>query len=234
MRKSVSVAMAVYNGEKYLKQQLDSILPQLTESDEIVISLDPSMDNSKLILDSYQDKRITIIDGPGKGVISNFENAIQHTQNEIIFLCDQDDVWNLEKVEKVLSAFDNNVKVVMHDAKIVDENLNIIENSYFSFRKSKLGILHNVLKNSYIGCCMAFTKELKEYILPFPDHLPMHDQWIGLVGEIKGKNILLENQLMLYRRHKDNVSNIEHSNLSQMIKWRISIIKALLSIKKVK
>ncbi len=232
MRKSVSVAMAVYNGEKYLKQQLDSILPQLTDYDEVIISLDPSMDNSKRILDSYYDKRIKIFDGPGKGVISNFENAIQHTQNDIIFLCDQDDVWSSGKVKKVLATFDHNVNVVMHDAKIVDENLEVIEDSYFSFRKSKLGILHNVLKNSYIGCCMAFSKELKEYILPFPNNLPMHDQWIGLVGEIKGKNIFLEDKLMLYRRHKDNVSNIQHSNLSQMIKWRFSIIKALLSVKR--
>lgn len=231
MRKSVSVAMAVYNGEKYLKQQLDSILPQLTDYDEIVVSLDPSKDNSKCILDSYQDKRIQVFDGPGKGVIANFENAIQRTKNEIIFLCDQDDVWNSKKVNKVLSVFNQNVNVVMHDAKIVDENLEVIEDSYFTFRKSKLGILHNILKNSYIGCCMAFRKELKPFILPFPNNLPMHDQWIGLVGEIKGKNVLLKDKLMLYRRHQDNVSNIEHSNLSQMIKWRISILKAIKKVK---
>ncbi len=231
MRKSVSVAMAVYNGEKYLKQQLDSILPQLTDYDEIVVSLDPSKDNSKCILDSYQDKRIQVFDGPGKGVIANFENAIQRTKNDIIFLCDQDDVWNSKKVNKVLSVFNQNVNVVMHDAKIVDENLEVIEDSYFTFRKSKLGILHNILKNSYIGCCMAFRKELKPFILPFPNNLPMHDQWIGLVGEIKGKNVLLKDKLMLYRRHQDNVSNIEHSNLSQMIKWRISILKAIKKVK---
>lgn len=231
MRKSVSVAMAVYNGEKYLKQQLDSILPQLTDYDEIVVSLDPSKDNSKCILDSYQDKRIQVFDGPGKGVIANFENAIQRTKNDIIFLCDQDDVWNSKKVNKVLSVFNQNVNAVMHDAKIVDENLEVIEDSYFTFRKSKLGILHNILKNSYIGCCMAFRKELKPFILPFPNNLPMHDQWIGLVGEIKGKNVLLKDKLMLYRRHQDNVSNIEHSNLSQMIKWRISILKAIKKVK---
>ena len=63
------------------------------------------MDNSKRILDSYYDKRIKIFDGPGKGVISNFENAIQHTQNDIIFLCDQDDVWSSGKVKKSLSYF---------------------------------------------------------------------------------------------------------------------------------
>lgn len=136
-----------------------------------------------------------------------------------------------KKVNKVLSVFNQNVNVVMHDAKIVDENLEVIKDSYFTFRKSKLGILHNILKNSYIGCCMAFRKELKPFILPFPNNLPMHDQWIGLVGEIKGKNVLLKDKLMLYRRHQDNVSNIEHSNLSQMIKWRISILKAIKKVK---
>ena len=56
-------------------------------------------------------------------------------------------------------------------------------------RGCRTGILKNILKNSYIGCCMAFRKELRKYILPFPENIPMHDQWIGLIGEITGKNV---------------------------------------------
>lgn len=232
MRRKVSVAMAVYNGEKFLKQQLDSVLSQLSDTDEVIVSLDPSTDKSKDIIDSYGDKRIKVVKGPGRGLIANFENAIRHTKNDIIFLCDQDDVWLPDKVDKVLLAFNQNqnVMVVLHDAIVIDERLNIVNDSYFSFRKSKLGVLSNIIKNSYIGCCMAFSKELIPYILPFPKDLPMHDQWIGLTGEKKGTNVLLGDKLILYRRHEENASNIKHSGIIQMLKWRKSIVKSLCSI----
>ena len=74
---------------------------------------------------------------------------------------------------------------------------------------------------------MAFRKEMKEYILPFPSKLPMHDQWIGLIGELHGKNVMLDDPLILYRRHGSNMSSTEHSNILQMIKWRFQIISAV-------
>lgn len=225
MRKTISVAMAVYNGEKYLKAQIDSILKQLNDNDEIIVSIDPSIDNSQKILESYQDSRIKIIFGPGQGVVSNFENALKHTNNEILFLCDQDDIWCNDKVEKVLSVFEKeNVNLVLHDAKIIDKDENIVEQSFFEYRGCKKGIFNNILKNSYIGCCMALKKELKQYILPFPKNLPMHDQWIGLVAEKKGKVFFLKQPLLLYRRHDANASSQEHAGILQMVKWRLRII----------
>ena len=228
MRKSISVALAAYNGEKYIRKQIESILMQLEQNDELVISLDPSLDGTEDIIQSFHDSRIKLIHGKGKGVISNFENAVVHTSNDIIFLCDQDDIWMENKVEEVLSCFDENVKVVMHDCIVVDENMNTIYPSFFKHRNTKLGIVHNIMKNSYIGCCMAFTSDLKENILPFPNDLPMHDQYIGLMGEMKGKNVLLNKALLYYRRHDDNASDITHSNALQMIKWRLQIIKDIL------
>ena len=90
---SVSVAMASYNGEKYIKEQLESILKQLKDTDEVIISLDPSTDATEQVIASLKDKRIQVISGPGKGVKKNFENAIIHCKNDIIFLSDQDDIW---------------------------------------------------------------------------------------------------------------------------------------------
>ena len=106
-RRTVSVAMAVYNGETYLKEQMDSILSQLGVKDEVILSLDPSTDRTLDIIKDYclRDSRVHMCWGPGRGVIKNFENAIKHCRNEIIFLADQDDVWKSEKVEKVLMAF---------------------------------------------------------------------------------------------------------------------------------
>lgn len=228
---TVSVAMAAYNGSRYIGEQLDSIIPQLSESDEIIVSLDPSTDNTReIILDySLKDARIKLVDGKGDGLMKNFENAIAHCKNDIIFLCDQDDVWHSDKVSSVLRAFDTpDVMLVLHNAEITDGNLIITEPSFFASHNTKTGFLRNIIRNSYIGCCMAFRKSVVSSIIPFPENLPMHDQWIGLVCEKKGKISLVERPLIMYRRHEDNVSSMQHSAFGQMIKWRLNLIKALI------
>ena len=219
--------MAVYNGEKYLKEQLESILFQLGEEDEIIISVDPSHDGTLDILKFYRrkDKRIRVCHGPGKGVVNNFENAIRHCKNEIIFLADQDDVWNYGKVDKVLKVFsDQNVTCVLHNAYITDKDLNVLEDSFFELRKCRKGIIHNIIKNSYMGCCMAFRKNQIWRFLPFPAHLPMHDQWIGICCEYYGCTKLLKEPLIKYRRHEHNVSALRHASLIQMFIWRKNVV----------
>lgn len=229
---SVSVAMAAYNGEKYIKEQLESILYQLSEKDEIIISLDPSQDNTKDVIKSLNDQRIKVFDGPAKGVKKNFENAIEHCQNDIIFLADQDDLWIEGKVEKVLSCFDENVCVVLHDAKIINQDKEVISSSFFKMKNVKTGFIHNLIKNGYMGCCMAFRKELVPYIVPIPENIYMHDQWIGMVGEVVGKNVLIHEPYLLYRRHGDNVSDIQHGTVKEMIHKRIQILKAYFELKR--
>ena len=227
MREKISVAMAVYNGEQYLKEQLDSILHQLNSNDEVIVSVDPSKDTTLEILKTYHiyDKRVRIYRGPGQGVVKNFENAIYHCKNDIIFLSDQDDVWVDGKVQKVIKAFsDEKVTCILHDAYIVDKNLNIMGKSFFQNRGSRLGIARNILKNSYIGCCMAFRRDMVKKILPFPVSIPMHDQWIGICCEYYGDAKLIQEQLIKYRRHDHNVSEMSHASIKQMLVWRKNII----------
>ena len=90
-----SVAMAYYNGAKYIDEQIRSILANMEDADELIISVDDASDGSETILQNWaqNDPRIRIIKGPGKGVVKNFENAIKHCRGDIIFLSDQDDVW---------------------------------------------------------------------------------------------------------------------------------------------
>lgn len=225
---TVSVAMAAYNGSRYIKEQIDSILPQLCDDDELVISLDPSDDETEKIIYGFNDKRIKLVMGKGLGLKKNFENAIENCVNDIIFLCDQDDVWLNDKVEKVKREFATKQTVlVMHNAQITDAELNVTGESFFAVRDTKVGIAKNIIKNSYIGCCMAFKRELLQFILPFPENIPMHDQWIGLTAERHGGVALINEPLILYRRHGDNVSSDSHAGIAQMIKWRLSIIKNL-------
>ncbi|MGP1361790.1 MAG: glycosyltransferase family 2 protein [Candidatus Fimenecus sp.] len=226
----VSVAMAACNGGRYISEQISSVLSALQEDGELVISLDPSFDNTEELIKSFsvKDERVKLFYGKGKGICKNFENALEHCRGDIIFLCDQDDVWNKNKVSEILKVFsEKDVLLVVHDAKITDENLNTIENSYFEVRNCKSGFLKNILKNSYIGCCMAFKKELLNYCLPFPNKIPMHDQYLGLIAEKYGKVEFIPKTLIKYRRHSGNSTVLNHSGIFQMLKWRFEIIKAV-------
>ncbi|WP_086444943.1 glycosyltransferase family 2 protein [Candidatus Enterococcus lemimoniae] len=224
----ISICIATYNGEKYLEEQLASILPQMTASDELIISDDGSKDETMTIINRYaaQDERIKFFKGPGKGVIANFEFAINQSQGDFIFLADQDDVWLPEKVQTTLSFFASNPKIdlVISDLVIVDEQLQVIEPSYFEYRKVALGFLHNIVKNKYIGAGMAFRGSLKSRILPIPAKVPMHDMWIGLIAAYKNKSALIPQTLTLYRRHNNNASEINtKASFFQQLKWRCAI-----------
>ena len=226
--------MAVYNGEKYIQEQILSILKQLSCSDEIVISYDKSTDNTYRIISdlAVRDCRIKIFRGPSKGAIKNFENALQHCKNDYIFLSDQDDIWLENKVSRVLSAFKHkHADVVLHDCCVIDDNEATIHPSFFKFRHCTRGFLFNLMHNSYIGCCMALRREFLPQVLPFPEKIPMHDQWIGLMGEKNGTVTFVHSPLIKYRRHSSNASSLRHSKLSDMIKLRLNLISAIIKRK---
>lgn len=203
----ISVCMATYNGEKYITEQLQSILQQLGESDEVIISDDSSTDNTCSIINAFNDKRIILLQGNKfHSTIYNLENALKNAGGEYIFLADQDDVWQPGKVKKCMEQL-TNYDCVCHNARIVDGQLKDLGLTLFDVNKSRNGFLHNLVKNGFTGCCMAFRSSVLSYALPFPGNIPMHDSWIGLLAIKKGKVIFLDDELILYRRHGNNVSN---------------------------
>ena len=226
--KRVSVAMAAYNGEAYIREQLDSILPQLSEEDEVVISVDPSDDKTFTLVceAASEDDRIRVVEGPGKGVARNFEAALRQCCGRMIFLSDQDDVWLPGKVEKILGLLEKDT-LVLHDAKIVGPDLEEIAPSFMQWRRSRKGKLANIRRNSYNGCCMAFRRELLDVALPFPENIPMHDQWLGLMAEKHGSVRLLRTPLLLYRRHAGNATEDHHAGMAQMLKWRTALVREM-------
>lgn len=205
---TVSVAMATYNGERYLKEQLDSILAQITEDDEIIISDDGSVDDTIDILNDYIKKysNIKIIKGPQKGFVRNFENALLACTKDIVFLCDQDDIWAKDKVYKVKRAFeDKDIHVVAHMQYFIDKAGKKMCGHQKSY-SLRHGLWLNMLYSSYTGCCMAVRTIFLKRILPFPQEILTHDQWIGLMGE-REKNVkFLKDALTGRRIHGDNVS----------------------------
>lgn len=227
----ISVCMATYNGERYIREQIESIISNLSVSDEIIISDDGSRDNTVSIINEYkkQFSNIYIFEGPKEGVVRNFENAINHSKGDLIFLSDQDDIWVENKVKTVRKVFeDKRIKLVLHDALIIDAEGRTDGETFFCFRNSKAGLLKNLWKNSYIGCCMAFRENLKNEFLPFPENIEMHDWWIGLIAELSRSSVLINDQLIHYRRHDNNVSAMHHHPLPIMIKNRFVIGNALL------
>lgn len=229
----ISVALAAYKGEQYIAEQLDSIIKQLGQDDEIIISDDYPQGETRGIVQKYanQDKRIKYIEGEGKGVVTNFENALKACTGDVIFLCDQDDVWLPDKVSLVMSEIEGGADLVLHDASVTDGKLNITEPSFFAIRKSNIDYKSNLIKNTFVGCCMAFTRQVMLDTLPFPEELPMHDWWIALAAIKKGyKAVLLEKPLILWRRHGGNVTGGQTSFL-QKIKWRTKMLLSLARIK---
>ncbi|MBR3289830.1 MAG: glycosyltransferase family 2 protein [Clostridia bacterium] len=225
-----SVAMATYNGGAYIREQLDSVRAQLDPDDEIIVSDDGSTDDTRAIVEalSANDPRIRLTDGPQQGLIRNFEHALSLCRGEIIFLSDQDDVWLPGKVETCTAALSSpDVWLVLHDAHIVDAEQNRLHESFFEWRGVREGTLRNLIKNSFIGCCMAFRRELLDIALPFPDGIPMHDQWLGMLAMKYGEVVFLKKPLLDYRRHGGNASADRHGSWGSMIRNRFRLWRAL-------
>lgn len=227
----VSVCIATYNGERYINEQLTSILSQISFTDEIIISDNYSQDLTKEVIASLADPRVTIYLSSIRGVVANFENALKNASGDIIILADQDDVWldgKVDRVRRELKVCD----LVITDCRVVDEKLNLLHESLFKLIPVKSGILNNLIKNSYTGCCMAFNKNILDAALPFPNDLPMHDWWIGLVAEITGSVKFIDEPFLLYRRHGNNASTLSNSSklsLWRKINFRINMIKNLVN-----
>jgi glycosyltransferase involved in cell wall biosynthesis len=204
----ISVCMAVYNGERYLAEQLHSILKQLGKCDELVISDDHSTDNSIRIIEECADPRIKLVyNSAKKGYTRNFENAINNAAGDIIFISDQDDVWVDSKVE-VMKKYLKNYDVVISDATYVNESLEVTWGSHFKLSTMKGGFVRQFCKPRYIGACMAFNRVVLEKALPFPKRARYcaYDYWLTLVSECCYKIRLVDDQLILYRRHDRNAS----------------------------
>jgi len=213
----ISVCLAAYNGEKYLADQLDSILPQLGIHDELIISDDNSTDATADIIRSFKsrDSRIIfLVNQTQQGPAANFENALRAARGKFIFLSDQDDIWLVDKIERILPLLDNYLLIV-HDAIVTDEQLNAILPSYLQYRQAATGFWRNLYKNGFTGCCMAFRRELLDIALPFPPKVLNHDHWLGSLALLFDKVIFIQEPYIYFRRHNNNVSpGIERNILS--------------------
>lgn len=226
----ISVCMAVYNGERFLKKQVVSILDQLSIDDEIILIDDFSTDSSLRIIDEIGDSRIKVFSNKFNiGVIKSFERAILIARGEYIFLSDQDDVWMHDKVKTIVDLFKStNALAIVSDANVIDINEEVTLISFFKWKNSGPGLIRNLFRNGFLGCCLSFRSEAVSFITPFPKRIQMHDEWIGLTCSLAGTVSFIDKPLIQYRRHGGNVTEMKPGSFVFMIRKRLTYILCLI------
>ena len=215
--KTIDILMATYNGEKYVAEQIESILNQTYKNIRLVISDDCSTDGTRDVLKKYEkNERVEIhLQEKNLGYIRNFEYLLKQVKNELYMLSDQDDFWLEEKVEKTVEVLEKeNADMVFGDLEIVDENLKTIYPSFGDFmllnRKIKKKINSyelNYLYNCVTGCTLLSKKKYLDKILPIPyeSKYVVHDHWIALmVSVLNGKMVYIPEKYIKYRQHGNN------------------------------
>lgn len=228
---SITVCLASFNCNRFIEFQLTSILSQLKSNDQIVVVDDCSTDNTYDIVLSIASENPQIIvyrNDSNIGVIKSFEKALRFAKHDYVFLSDQDDVWYPNKCEHFINELSKpNVVCVLGNLDVVYEGKSL---SYKFFDKSPVSrftVARQFLKNDFIGCNMAFKREVLERALPFPKQISMHDFWLGVVALTMGKVSYVDSSTMMYRRHSSTVTTTRRRPFYKILKSRIGNFFAL-------
>ena len=221
----IKIIMCTYNGERYLRQQIQSILENTRTDWHLYISDDGSSDATVEIIESYQKAYPGKISG-GKHKIRNgsaehFLEMVKTTADEMqeedfVMLCDQDDVWNRDKIEITYRAMKKLIKhhgngiplLVCSDVCVTDENLQVIAPSFAKanhYNVKKMAFAQLMMENKVQGSTIMINKALAGMIDRIPKHMKMHDCWLGLIAAAFGKLMYINRPTMMYRQHVDNV-----------------------------
>jgi len=231
----ITVCIATYNGEKYIFEQLTSILSQISENDEVIISDDGSTDKTIEIISSINDNRIRIFHHQKEHLFKyklvrnmnyasqNFEHALLQCKGDFIFLADQDDIWKQNKVSTCLKQLETH-DLVYHNYSEINDHGEIIKQFHFDNEiPVKSTLVSNYFRLPFAGCCMAFKSNVLKYILPFPHRTITHDQWIGLSVYKKGKLKYIQEPLINRRFHSSN-SSMYNRNENILTKLRYTYL----------
>ncbi len=233
----VSILLAVYNGEKYLKQQIESILAQSFTDFKIIIRDDGSTDNSVEIINyfcnKYPEKIFLISGSPTGSAKRNFAALLNACDDDYIMFCDQDDVWYPYKIKLTLDIMKytegakKDLPVLIHtDLAVADENLNVISSSFFDFQKlsSVMPLQQLLVQNNVTGCTVMINRALKEKCGTIPDECIMHDWWLALVATAFGRVKHIDESTMYYRQHSANQVGAKASYGFAFIKRKLATL----------
>ncbi len=218
MKYKTSIVLCSYNGEKYIVEQVESIIHQSIKPDEIIVVDDQSSDFTvKIIEKTLMDSQIPfqiVVNNENLGVVRNFQKGIEMSIGEIVFLCDQDDFWENQKIERFVSKFEENptAMMVFSNAYLVNENREkfsyLLWDLYnFSSTTFDERRYYDILLKKCVvtGATMAFRRELFDHAKPFPVNGWIHDGWLAIIAPLYGDIIAIDQPLIEYRQHSSNV-----------------------------
>jgi glycosyltransferase involved in cell wall biosynthesis len=235
----IDILLASYNGEKYITEQIESILNQTYKDWFLYIKDDCSTDNTVKIINAYEKRykdkiKVIVSDKPSGSAKDNFFSILQYSKSDYIMTCDQDDVWIPEKIEITYNKMKEaenaykEIPILVHtDLKVADENLNVISDSLLKMQNldSSRDKLNNLLvQNIVTGCTVMVNRKLLDYIKTIPKYAIMHDWWMALIASSLGKIEFIEKPTVLYRQHKYNDVGAKDVNSANYILKRLSNI----------
>lgn len=219
-KQSVDILLATYNGERFLTEQINSIISQTYDNWNLIIRDDGSTDNTvgliKKFIDKYPSKIILVEDADKNlGPSGNFAVLLSHSTADYIMFCDQDDVWEPDKVEVVYNRIKavekelaESTPILVHtDLMVVGRELEIISPSMFRFQRlnpTSVELPELLVQNNVTGCTVLINKALKEIASPIPKNIIMHDWWLVLVAAAFGKIEFIDKSTIKYRQHGNN------------------------------
>ena len=229
----ISVCLASYNGERFIADQIASILEQLPPDGELIVSDDASTDGTVAVVRSFDDPRIRLFAHKRNlNYVGNFERAIAIANGDIVFLSDQDDEWMPDKIATVLTAFADHpgATMVVHAMLDVDEEgaplprqSSLWKPSEAGLRTSAAFLIRQIVKGQVFGCTTAFRRSLLDVLLPFPALTYAHDHWLAVAAPATGSVVLLNEPLVRYRHHGSNVSPRTSLSVNGQLKARAKL-----------
>lgn len=218
---TISIAMATYNGGRFLPEQLRSLAQQALRPNELVVTDDGSTDGTPDLIEAFGASAPFLVrvhrNSERLGVLRNFEKALSLCSGDIIFLSDQDDVWLPDKIKTVVAEFEAHPEalVILNDKIITDENL-VPSGSTMLTNIRGFGSPDG---NFVAGCCAAFRRQWLDFTLPIPEGPPAHDSWLLGLAHRLGKVRIIEQPLQYYRRHAKNASQNSYSAGRRVSLW---------------
>ena len=214
----VSVALASYNGEKYIEKQIKSILQQDYPNLELIVSDDGSTDNTIKILNKYGDK-IKVLHNKRHGMLNNFANAMRNCNGEYIALSDQDDIWEPHKITRLVEKIDG-FDIIQTGVCVIDENDNYhpkkyMHEAYEIDKTTKYSVHDNIVENTMLGCTTLMNAEFVKKYMVIPKDIIYHDLWFLYNAILNGNGIVyIDEQLVRYRQHGENTAYLTYNSKS--------------------
>lgn len=243
--RSIAILMATYNGADYLSCQIESIIAQTNHNWHLYVHDDGSTDETLLILNDYKKKYpklITILEYPSQGgACRNFMSLLKEVNSDYYMFSDQDDYWHVDKVQTMIDRMysvenknDGKPVVVNCDLRVVDENLTVLHDSFFSYSKINPDLIvdfSDYVQNVVTGCAMLFNLQARNVALSYNSkYILMHDSWIMLRTVAEGGiRSTVYKKLVDYRQHSSNVLGAQDGNRFT-IAYRISHVFSMICL----